>query len=123
MNDMNRLLIFLLLAGLLYALYKYQYIIFGSNNTKPEKLVQKQSNQNNKLIYERKKQNIEKVSADNISQLTIGSLEDEDGNPEKAYKQDSILGSLDSMSLFSNMTNNSNATENSGISKNDSLFF
>lgn len=120
---MNRLLIFLLLAGLLYALYKYQYIIFGSNNTKPEKLVQKQSNQNNKLIYERKKQNIEKVSADNISQLTIGSLEDEDGNPEKAYKQDSILGSLDSMSLFSNMTNNSNATENSGISKNDSLFF
>ena len=120
MNDMNRILIFLLLAGLLYALYRYQHKIFG-NFEEEQQSIQKTTKyikqnkiqtKTKKLPYENK---TKKVSIDNISQLSLGSLEDENGNAQ-VYKQDSILGSLDSNSFITERSNDSL------VSKNDSLF-
>ena len=92
MNDMNRLLIFLLLAGLLYALYKYQNLPGASSylgEEKPKKIAYKSSkNDKNKSKND--------VNIDNISQLSIGSLENENANPD-IYKQDSLLGSIGSI--------------------------
>lgn len=145
MNDMNRLLIFLLLVGLLYALYKYQHLIFGqikclSGESKYEKLPKNIDNKNNKdnknkLKYNNLPKNKDNVGIDNISQLSLGSLEDENGNPQ-IYKQDSILGSIDSKSLFSNsngsiISNESNMSNSNGsvmsngskASNNSSFFF
>lgn len=107
MNDINRLLIFLSLIGLLYALYKYQNIIFNNlincmpkNNKKPKKP--------------------KHITADNISQLSIGSIENE------KYKQESNLGSLgnesDANSLFDNLTEGSSAS-NMSLNSDASLFF
>ena len=108
MNDINRLLIFLLLIGLLYVIYKYQHLIFNKDRLNSfenlisidgsgsEKNNQNQNpNPNPNLIQDQKR-----VSIDNISQLSINSLEDEDGEREPIYKPDSILGSLDDNSLF-----------------------
>jgi len=90
---MNRLLIFLLLVGLLYALYKYQHIIFGSNVLK---LTAKAHSQTAKLpINEAPQIKYNQVTADNISQFSLGSFEDENGS----HKAESFLGSLDSCSL------------------------
>jgi hypothetical protein len=98
MNDMNRLLIFLLLAGLLYALYKYQHIIFGNNilhsNITPTKIP----------INEPQQIKYKQISADNISQLSLDSLENENGE-SGIYKPESFLGSLDNCSI--NLTDNS----------------
>lgn len=107
MSDMNRLLIFLLLIGLLYALYKYQNIIFNNlcnfipkDNKKPKKP--------------------KHITADNISQLSIGSIENE------KYKQESVLGSLgnetEANSLFDGLTEGSNAS-NMSLNSDASLFF
>jgi len=94
MNDMNRLLIVLLLVGLLYALYRYQYLIFGSpqsmfpDPSSTQKQIQEKSTHTKPI----KKEKYNKVSVDNISQLSMGSLENETGN--NVYKPDSLLGSL-----------------------------
>ena len=134
MNDMNRLLIFLLLAGLLYALYKYQHIIFGNElkNTiiknlpgassylgeeKPKKIAYKSSkNDKNKSKND--------VNIDNISQLSIGSLENENANPD-IYKQDSLLGSIGSIgSLGTSVGDGTDiGSEFDNMSKDSSLFF
>jgi len=117
MNDMNRILIFLLLVGLLYALYKYQHIIFGdtiySFDSHPEQQVKHQELPRIKHS-EQSKEPIQ-VNADNISQVSIASLENDDGDNDnhELYKNDSLLGSLDTGSL--------NLTENGSI--NSSFFF
>lgn len=139
MNDMNRLLIFLLLAGLLFALYKYQHIIFSEElkNTimknipggssyvseKPKKITYRSSNREG---GNRKSKN--EVTLDNISQLSIGSLENENANTGNAvmYKQDSLLGSLCSDgSLGTSLpeTEGSEMDNMSGMTNNSSLFF
>lgn len=133
---MNRLLVFFLLAGLLYALYRYQYVLFGTkilplhndqkqiNNIKhTDKDVKKITyrEQNNKNVPNRKnniKGREKEVSIDNISQLSLGSLDNEDGN--QAYKLDSILGSIDSGSRSGNGTEESGGTMGS---ENSSFFF
>ena len=142
MDDMNRLLIFLLLIGLLYALYKYQHLIFGQINKPCSEHKSIKSSEHTKLIKRIDNKKIKynnannNVNIDNISQLSMGgSLDDEDGSPQ-VYKQDSILGSLDSIkSLLSNNSNNShnsnnsdnsdnsNNSNNSNGSKNSSFFF
>lgn len=117
MNDINRLLIFLLLIGLLYALYRYQHLIFGKEligtsiqdnptNNKPERTINKEG-------Y---------VSVDNISQVSLGSLDDEDGrNNELVYKPDSILGSLDTNSLFG--SDGGSIMSGGSLGSNNSSFF
>lgn len=122
MNDINRLVIFLLLAGLLFALYKYQHLIFGEKN-KPQQLEYKKKST---------KDTPKMITADNISQASIQSLENEKGNP---YKQDSILGSLgnssdnithmsDVGSLFDGASRDTqSAMTQSSNNSNGSLFF
>lgn len=99
MNDMNRLLIVLLLGGLLYALYRYQYLVFGTPQLSSQEQLNNQKQIQGKskvpsrqIISEKSKDKNNKVSIDNISQLSMGSLEDETGN--NVYKPDSLLGSL-----------------------------
>lgn len=99
MNDMNRLLVFLMLCGLLFALYRYQDIIFGNFGNKEEKAIK----------YDTK-------------QPEVKAIKEEGANKDnKLYKQDSILGSIntDIKSLFSNNSNGSEKSNNS----NGSLFF
>ncbi|ARF11439.1 hypothetical protein Klosneuvirus_1_296 [Klosneuvirus KNV1] len=116
MNDMNRVLIFLLLIGLLYALYKYQHIIFGNTIYSFESKSQPIKHQEPPRIkhYEQPRES-KPITADNISQVSIASLENDDGgdNDHELYKNDSLLGSLDTGSL--------NLTENGSI--NSSFFF
>ena len=133
MNDMNRLLIFLLLTGLLFALYKYQHLIFGQNQNKIQnpiqpKQIKSSEDMNNKLKYNPSNNKKKDINIDNISQMSLGSLDDENGSPN-VYKQDSILGSTDDGSLLSNSSNGTNNTNNSlnsnnsRASKNSSFFF
>jgi hypothetical protein len=115
MTDINRLVIFLLLAGLLYALYKYQHLIFAA--FPQSQIVQKQP-------HKIKPKKCHRITVENISQASIKSLEDE--KEENIYKQDSILGSLGTdsnetamselNSLFDDVSNGSNNSK-------DSLFF
>ena len=97
MNDMNRLLIFLLLVGLLYALYKYQHIIFGNNVLKLQ--ITKQDTQTGKLPINDISRQIKykQVTTDNISQISLHSLDDEND----VYKAESLPGSFDNCSLNS----------------------
>ena len=114
---MNRILIFLLLIGLLYALYKYQHIIFGETIYSFDSKSQQEKQIEPPLIkhYEQPKEHKKHINADNISQVSIASLENDDGgeNDHELYKNDSLLGSLDTGSL--------NLTENGSI--NSSFFF
>lgn len=117
MTDINRILIFILLAGFLYILYKYQYLIFGNEETK--NIVHNNTGTTNQPKYIKYNDNGKKkrdITIDNISQLSLGSLDDEDGN-QHMYKQDSLLGSLETGSFLSNGSNESL------LSKNDSFFF
>ena len=114
MDDINRLLIFLLLIGLLYALYRYQHLIFGQ--TKDINIFDNPTNKPD--INESQ---ASQVSIDNISQLSMGSLDDEDGNPDLVYKPDSILGSLDTNSLF--QSDEGSLLSNGSLASNNSSFF
>lgn len=113
MNDMNRALIFLLLIGLLYALYKYQHIIFGDTIYSFNSPVKQQVLP--KIKHTEQPNELQRITADNISQVSMASLENDDGdeNEHEIYKNDSLLGSLDTGSL--------NLTENGSI--NSSFFF
>lgn len=106
MNDMNRLLIFLLLIGLLYAIYRYQHVIFPTKETF-ETVKSDTSQPIKKIKGNREKTTKEKVTIDNISQMSIGSLE----SKNNLYKQDSVLGSIDSGSL--NLSEHSEQTNGS----------
>lgn len=64
MNDINRILIFVLLIGLLYALYKYQHIIFETE-PKPKE-----------IKSQKKIEHYGKVTSDNISQISIDTLQE-----------------------------------------------
>ena len=64
MNDINRILIFVLLIGLLYALYKYQHVIFDSE-PEPKVVAQKKIEHYNG-----------KVTSENISQISIDTLQE-----------------------------------------------
>lgn len=145
MNDINRLVIFLLLIALIYALYKYQNLIMDNlpeqfktveNSKENRQLILKQQKKNsykkNKNVKGSKENKYKQVTVDNISQISVGSLENEPAN-NKLYKQDSVLGSLASES--GQLTNNSeqnnlnslfdvssNSTNNSQNTK-DSFFF
>lgn len=153
MNDMNRLLIFLLLSGLLYALYKYQHLIFGQftdpsiTDGNYQRSKKQQVVANKQLKYNKQSDSTrdgEQITVDNISQISMKSLENEKGSPHKVYKQDSILGSLgcdsetnnsnnsnmsdDVNSLFDDMSKDSRNTQDSAMTQNskdskDSLFF
>ena len=116
MEDINRLLIFLLLIGLLYALYRYQHLIFGQEN----KNINIQDDPANSRIGINSG-SANQVSVDNISQISMGSLDDEDGNPALVYKQDSILGSLDADSLFK--SDDGSLMSNGSLGSNNSSFF
>jgi hypothetical protein len=135
MNDIHRILIFLLLGGLLYALYTYQQKML-KNIEPPKPVIEKKHNKekNNKendvvtrereskskseskskekdkssKKSQRKKvsddnESIDNVSVGNISQYSLGSLEDlkteksykKGSNKKDPYKQDSALESVD----------------------------
>ena len=110
MTDMNRLLIFLLLVGLLYALYKYQHIIFGdklslSQGPQGQYITQSANNTTRIPIVDSPQINYKQISSDNISQFTLESFEED--NAQVPFSPDSLLGSLDSCSL--------NATDNATL--------
>lgn len=118
MDDINRLLIFLLLIGVLYALYRYQDLIFGDSSKKIN--IQDNPVGNKPIRNNNSTDNTNnRVTTDNISQLSMGSLDDEDGNPAIIYKQDSILGSLDTNSIFQS----DDGSLRSEGSNNSSFFF
>jgi hypothetical protein len=118
-----------LISLLLYAVYRYQHILFtgplqlgfGSQST-PESdhnsHLQYSSNKSSNLkpISHYKPQNI---TADNISQVSLGSLDDEDG---KIFsKQDSLLGSVDFDNNSLDLSDVS-YNDNQSLSSQDSLF-
>jgi hypothetical protein len=88
MGDINRFLILLILVGLIFALYKYQDTILENLDTYtssllytptmvPEQIPQQiQQTEGPKLI---KNKEPEKISADNISQISISSLNGKGG--------------------------------------------
>ncbi|MCJ7636062.1 MAG: hypothetical protein MUO21_01080 [Nitrososphaeraceae archaeon] len=138
MEDINRFLILLLLIGLLFVIYKYQHLIFTKERfnsignliySNPNNQIQNNipSNQNNQQIIQDTQRNNKqyqepnKVSIDNISQLSINSLEDEDGEREPVYKPDSVLGSLDDNSLF--MSDDGSMRSNGSLVSDASSFF
>ena len=87
MTDFDRLLIILLLGGIFYIIYKFQHLMFGSQY---QEIVHQQSQKQKQKITNNQ------VSIDNISQFSLGSLDDKKF-PEKNYKQTSILESFDSI--------------------------
>lgn len=119
MRDINNVIIFLLLIGLIYALYKYKYISIdtfiptlnltnrfdGGTNTNTNTKTKTITHMKQKNRAVQNKHNNRQVTIDNVSQISIESLENEDGNVNynNSYKQDSILGSL-----ISNNTDASN---------------
>jgi hypothetical protein len=110
MNIINKLIIFLLLAGLIYALYKYQDIIF---TTVSEKFTTTPT----PLTIKPKSTTKKQITADNISQLSYSSLDDKNN---EVYQKDSILDSLNSGSNDHDIR--SLLSDNSGQT-NDELFF
>lgn len=120
MEDINRLLILLLLVGLLYVIYKYQHLIFTKErfNTIENLIYNNTPNFTQPQSQPQIEQN--KVSTDNISQLSINSLED--GERPAVYKPDSVLGSLDDGSLFISDAG-SQKSQKSLVSDDGSLFF
>ena len=112
---MNRLLVFLMLAGLLYALYRYQHIIFGPQPTPPVK------HKPGKIEYKQREN--KNVSVDNISQMSLGSLDEEDGKKE-VYKMDSLLDSLDSGTAIDSLDSGGTIeTRDTRDTANSSFFF
>jgi hypothetical protein len=83
MGDINRFLIFLILIGLLYALYKYQNIIYEQfevlqtsiSGVPPNQLTQVQPVQGLEQSAKPLTITNNKITADNISQVSIDSLD------------------------------------------------
>lgn len=88
MEGVNRVLIFVLLLTLLYGLYTYQQHLQSYEQPKP---VRKK-----KEVRFEDKYNTDQISVDNVSQFSLGSLEDLQSFDKNPYKQDSLLDSLDS---------------------------
>ncbi len=106
MDGDNRLLIFLLIIGLLYALYRYHDIIFNQFPLRTTVKTDKNTSdvQNTKVN--------KSVLVDDISQISIGSLESD----PSVYKQDSAIDSI-----FGDDFSSANR-EVGSIGSNDSLF-
>ena len=87
MNDINRILVFVILIGLLYALYKYQHVIFDTPQEKVKKIQYKRGEKR-------------KITSDNISQISLKSLSEgsSEGSISRLLSNDSgdpnSLGSL-----------------------------
>lgn len=130
MNDINRLVIFLLLITLIYALYKYQNLILEKlpENFKVSKSKKvkdsKESKDPKKIQYKKKKDDnkykYKRVTLDNISQISLNSLNAENISDINNNRQDSMLGSLisgndvvnsDLNSLFEMSSNESNESK------------
>lgn len=119
MRDINNVIIFLLLIGLIYVLYKYKYITIdkftptlnlrgyssGKTDMKTITSAKQKQKQRHRTNANRHVNDNKRITVDNVSQISLESLENEDGNANynNSYKQDSILGSL-----ISNNTNASN---------------
>lgn len=71
MNSMNRMMIFILLLALLYALYRYQQQILST----PEKIESRKSNLK-KVKFVSHSHSDDNVSIDNISQYSMDSKEE-----------------------------------------------
>lgn len=89
MSNITRIIIFLILMGLLYFFYKYQQ----SNKPKKKNIEPYNNTKKDPQLIDQESSSI--VDIDNISQLSLGSLEDfstetTNGN---IYKQDSMLNS------------------------------
>jgi hypothetical protein len=88
MNNSNRILFLVLLLGLLYALYQYQKVLFGSDNAScpiagsGSELGSGSgpsiTNTNGPNQYKKTSINESPISIDNISQVSINSLDNLD---------------------------------------------
>jgi len=93
--NINRILIGVLLIVLIYIIYRYQDIIVcipdqllqSSAPNEPKKEIKKEQKKDKKVRIKETD-----VNLDNISQVSIGSLE----NSADPYPEDSMLGTLDS---------------------------
>jgi hypothetical protein len=103
MNTLNRFFIFILLLALLYALWRYQQYILGSDDedeyvrNEPLKLEYKKKSRGskkkvNKYLIE--EESLDNITLDNVSQYSLGSIED-----IKTNNQDSYMDSNDGASL------------------------
>jgi hypothetical protein len=74
MSDINRFLIFLILIGLLFSLYKYQDIIMENVNSIQQSLSPQQEPLQIKPLQSTNTNN-NNVTVDNISQISLSSIE------------------------------------------------
>jgi len=112
---MNRILIFIVLGALLYALYKYQSQIMGLTfgqkyydnnhipiqNNQDSKITKNKKNKKQKKVQFQDVLSNDDVSTDEISQISLGSLED-----VKAFDISKVTPNKDAESLgnMSDMT-------------------
>jgi hypothetical protein len=108
MSDINRILIFCILVGLLYALYKYQDVILEQIDLlQPNKVplindvVQPNQNTNKALTYDTKK-----ITVDNISQISLLSFKDKGMSDSMSNSDNDLSILLDDNSCESKMTRN-----------------
>ena len=112
---MNKFIVLILLGLLLYGLYRYHQQNLSKvdkKDKKPKKLIKVSKKQTNNIKKNIKLSNQEydDVSTSNISQVSIGSID------ESNFKQDSMLDSLNSKDSLSFLDNKS-------IASNQSFFF
>jgi hypothetical protein len=118
MNNINRILIFILLLTLLYALYKYQqHIMLGSNKDKSLQKKKIKRLKTRPLIKYEDVNNKDTISLDNISQISIGSIDDTNA---EVYKPDSVIGGSVDSGNISFLDTKSNDSRDS---KDSSFFF
>lgn len=115
---MNKFIVLILLGLLLYGLYRYHQQNLSkvdnkdNKNKKPKKLIKVSEKHTNNIKKNIKSpsQEYDDVSTSNISQVSIGSID------ESNFKQDSMLDSLNSKDSLSFLDNKS-------IASNQSFFF
>lgn len=113
MDGLNRFLILLLLLALLYALYRYQQQLTENESPTTGKVEVTQQANNQKQRPGRElidMDSIENISLNNVSQISLGSLDDD---CSVGYKQDSALDSIDSEGSFSLLDDNSRGSKES----------
>lgn len=98
MNTLNRFFIFILLLALLYALWRYQQYILGSDDDVVDDSVPKLTYKKQKSRSKRSRsgksvvddESLDNITIDNVSQFSLGSMEDVRTN------QQSFMDSMDS---------------------------
>ena len=102
MNNLHRFMILILLLGFLYIVYRFQN---QNSETKenPKKNTKKTINESmeNTKKYNRNLIDNDSVDLDNISQISIGSLDSTAS--KEPYKQDSMLNTIENESLSSDL--------------------